>query len=180
MDYLTMTENMIIEEIINTGISSEDTILHLGAGYKEGSLLETLCEYWDLTPNDLLAGYFVGVDSSEDKISMLTKKFNSSSFIKSSFQEYMDNNSDVEFDWTILNGVFDEHLYGNNQYDYVFETIKRSLQTSNRGVILTINQNVSNSFAYSSVFIFTHLISTYSKVFVKKFEDDSYIFSILK
>lgn len=173
-----MIKTDIIDEIINCGITSEDTILNFGAGYKEGLLIDTLCEYWGVEQSDF--SFFVGIDVNSDSIQTLSKKFINSEFWNSSMQEYLDNIGEQKSDWCIATGVFNEYLYGNNQYDYVFQTISRCLEVSNKGFIFTLNQNISDSFSYSSVFIFAHLISNHSKVFVKKFENNSYIFCILK
>lgn len=173
--------NELIDEILNSGIESEDTILHLGVGFKDGELLETLSSYWDIDAKDFLSnGSYIGVDVNPSITSKLNSKFKTDAFITDSFQNYLDVNPTDEVDWTILTGVFNNNDYENNQYDFLFETLKRCMETSQNGVVFTLNPYLSNGFSYSVVFIFTHLISTYSKVFAKKLSESSYIFTIIK
>lgn len=173
--------NEFIDEILNSGIGSEDTILHLGAGFKDGALLETISNYWDVDTKDFLSnGYYFGVDANPSVTSILNSKFKTDVFITDSFQNYLDVNDTQEVNWTILTGVFNNNDYGDRQYDFLFETLKRCMETSANGVVFTLNPYISNEFSYSIVFIFTHLISTYSKVFAKKLTESSYIFTILK
>lgn len=173
--------NELLNEILNSGIGSSDTILHLGAGFQDGALLETLSDYWDIDTEDLVSdGYYSGVDVNPSITSKLNSKFKTDTFITDSFQNYLDTNPTLEPHWTILTGVFNNNDYGDRQYEFIFETIERCMEKSGNGVVFSLNPTVSNDFSYSVVFIFTHLISTYSKVFAKKLTESSYIFTILK
>lgn len=173
-----MIKTDIIDEIINCGVSSEDNILQLGVGYKDGSLLHRLCEYWDTKPTEF--GSLTGVDVDLNKIETLSEIFSGGRFLEKSMQEYLDTVENNTFDWCILTGVFDEYLYGDLQHSFVFKTVSKCLELSENGVIFTLKINVSDDFSYNPVFIFADFVNTHSTVFAKKIEDNSYIFCILK
>ena len=178
-----MIDKKIIEEniIVQHKISSLDSVLHLGVGYKNGIVLDSFCEYWDITDSEL--DTFTGVDVDNFKINELSNKFTSSDFWNKSMQEFLDNlpTQETSYDWCILTGVFNEYLYGVMQHDFMLYTINRCLEISKNGVIFTFKENLTDEFKYNPIFIFSSLITTYSKVFVQKIEDDNnYIFSILK
>jgi hypothetical protein len=173
-----MDTTTMIEEIINCGITSESTILNFGVGYKNGELLKTLCDFWGLDYSDLRE--VTGVDADGDKVNTLSERFQNVNFVNSSMQEYLDNVTEEVHDWVVLTGVFDNNDYGDSQYDFILKTIERTLESSNSGVVFTLNLNPTETFSYNSVFIFASLITTYTNVFVKKFEDDNYVFCILK
>ena len=173
-----MIKTDIIDEIIHCGISSEDTILQLGVGYKNGSLLNRLCEYWDIKPTQL--NEITGLDVDSDKIELLSEIFSGIRFVKNSMQEYLDTVENNLFDWCILTGVFDKYLYDDLQHNFVFKTVNKCLELSENGVIFTLKINVSDEFSYNPVFIFADFVNTHSTVFAKKLEDNNYIFCILK
>lgn len=166
----------IIDEIVDCGISSEDTILQLGIGYKNGKLLETLTEYWGIKASELTD--ITGIDVNDEKIKKLSKKFTNVSFVKNTAQEYLDV-ADKKYDWHIVTGIFDEYMYDDLQHSFVLKTITRCLELSEHGVIFTLNKNIGDEFSYNPIFIYADLITNYSNVFSKKIEDN-YIFCILK
>lgn len=173
-----MIKTDIIDEIINCGISSEDTILQLGVGYKSGNLLEKLCDYWGLSTSEL--NYLTGVDVDPNKIDYLSETFSGTRFIKNSMQEYLDTVENNSFNWCVLTGVFDEYLYGDLQHSFVFKTVNKCLELSENGVIFTLKIDASEEFSYNPVFIFADFVNTHSTVFAKKIEDNNYVFCILK
>lgn len=170
-------EITIFDEIVNCGILEEDTILNLGAGHSNGKFLETLREY----NGTFEEGKVIAVDSNSSKVKMLTKKFKneSISLIENPLQDYLENEPTVN-DWTILTGVFDNNFYENQQYDFVTSVVDSSIQLSNKGVIFTIKENISESFKYSMIYFFTHFSNIYQRFTVKKFNDGNYIFCIFK
>ncbi len=173
-----MDTTTMIEEIINCGITSESKILNFGVGYKDGILLKTLCDFWGIDEIDLRE--ITGVDVNINKVNTLSDIFQNVNFSHSSMQEYIDNVTENDYDWTVFTGVFDNDNYGDEQHNFVLKTIELSMGISNTGVLFTLNLHPTENFSYNSVFIFASLITTYKTVFVKKFEDDNYVFCILK
>jgi hypothetical protein len=173
-----MIKTDIFDEIINCGISSEDTILQLGVGYKNGSLLYKLCEYWDLNSTEI--NKIIGLDIDPNKTESLSEIFSNIQFVKNSMQEYLDTVENNSFNWCILTGVFDKYLYDDLQHNFVFKTVNRCLELSENGVVFTLKVNVSDEFSYNPVFIFADFVNTHSTVFVKKLENNTYVFCILK
>lgn len=180
MDTLTMTnseELTIFDEIVNCGILEEDTVVNFGAGCKNGKFIETLVEY----NGTIQEGTLIAVEPESKRIKSLTKKFSNQNiiFLESSLQGYIDSEP-ISTDWVVITGVFDEHLYGEHQHDYVNSVLESAMQIVNKGVIFSIRKNITPEFRYSIIFLFNEFINTYRKVTTKKVDDDNYIFCILK
>ena len=180
MDTLTMTnsENLtIFDEIVNCGILEEDTVVNFGAGSKNGKFIETLVEY----NGTIQEGTLIAVEPESKKIKSLTKKFSNENilFLESSLQSYIDSEP-TSTDWVVITGVFDEHLYGENQYDYVESVVQNSMTICDKGVIFSIRRNIASDFNYSMLYFFVSFTNTYGKVTIKKVDDDNYVFCIFK
>lgn len=180
MGYLEMTnfeEITIYDEIVNCGILEEHSVLNFGAGDGKGKFIETLIEY-----NGLLEkGILTAIEPDPKKIKLLTKKFANEEvvFFETSLQSYIESEPENK-DWVVITGVFDDHLYGEQQHDYVDSVIKSSMELSNKGVIFSIKKNLSEEFSYSMIYFFMSFTNTYHKVTVKKVDDNNYVFCIFK
>lgn len=171
------TEISIFDEIVNCGILEEDSVVNFGAGHKDGQFLETLLEY----NGTFQKGLVKAVDPDPKKIKTLTKKFKDENleFFETSLQSYIDNEPEKS-DWIVLSGVFNSYLYGENQYDYVKAVIENCLPLSNKGIIVSIKENISEEFSYSMLFFFIYLDHTYGRFTYKKVLDGNHIFCIFK
>ncbi len=170
-------EITIFDEIVNCGILEEDSVLNLGAGHENGKFLETLKDY----NGKFEDGKILAVDINSSKIKMIEKKFKkeSISLFETSLQDYLESEPKL-VDWTILTGVFDNNLYGDLQYDFVTSVVDVSTKISNKGVVFTIQENISEEFRYSMIYFFTHFSNSYQRLTVKKFNDGNYVFCIFK
>ena len=180
MDTLTMTNSeplTIFDEIVNCGILEEDTIVNFGAGSKNGKFIETLVEY----NGTIQEGTLIAIEPESKRIKSLTKKFSNENilFLESSLQSYIDSEP-TSTDWVVITGVFDEHLYGENQYDYVESVVQNSMTICDKGVIFSIRRNIASDFTYSMLYFFVSFTNTYGKVTIKKVDDDNYVFCIFK
>jgi hypothetical protein len=180
MDTIIMTnidETTIFDEIINCGILDEDSVLNFGAGDESGKFIETYLEYTSITEH----GAFIAVDADVSKIEMLRDKFVDDNvlFTETSLQSYIDSESGKK-DWVVITGIFDKHLYGEFQHDYVTSVIENTMTIANKGVIFTLKPNLSDSFMYSTLYFFVTFTNTYGKVTIKKVNDNNYVYCIFK
>jgi len=168
---------IIVPEIIYNGISDEQSVLHLGAGYSDGDFIRVL-ESFEFTVK------YTGVDSNKEKIKKIKKELGSNkksyanSIIHSSMQEFIDSNESNFYEWTVITGVFDEIIYGEQQYEFIFNTVEICKQFSTTGVTFTLKEKPSEEFTYSIIYILARLFSTYNNVTVKKILNGNYIFSV--
>lgn len=175
---MTNTDEItIFDEIVNCGILEEDSITNFGAGFDDGKFLETLIEY----NGSLGEGLVKGIEPDSKKIKLLTKKFKNQNieFYETSMQDYIDTEPQSS-DWVIFTGVFDNHLYGEKQHDFVIASIESCLSMANKGIILSIKEEVSNEFVYSVPFFFSYVRYNYQRFTIKKVDDGNYIFCIFK
>lgn len=175
---MTNTEDItIFDEIVNCGILEEDSVVNFGAGDSNGKFLETLLQYNGSFGKDLITA----VEPDSKKIKSLTKKFADEEvlFLETSLQSYIDSEP-VPSDWVVITGVFDKNIYGESQYDYVDSVIQNSLNIVNKGVIVSLKQEISNEFKYSMLYFFVSLSNSYHKFTVKKFDSNNFIFCIFK
>lgn len=172
-----MDKISVFDEIINCGILEEDSVVNFGAGSNNGKFIETLIEY----NGSIQKGTFTAVEPDPKKIKTLTKKFLNEDilFLESSLQSYIDSEPQNS-DWVVITGVFDDHLYGEHQHDYVDSVIQSSIGIANKGVIFSIKEEMDTDFKYSIIYFFVSLRNTYEKLTLKKFSDGIYIFCIFK
>ena len=180
MDTTTMTnseEITIFDEIVNCGILEDDSIVIFGAGHQDGKFLETLIDY----NGTLGEGLITAVDPDKKRVKSLSKKFKGEriNYVELSLQEYIDGEN-LNKDWSVITGIFDNNLYGEQQYDFVTSIIESSMSISNKGVIFSIKENISEEFNYSMLYFFVEFANSYDKFTIKKCGEDNYIFCIFK
>lgn len=178
-----MTNN-ILEEIIYCGISTDESILHFGAGYSKGDFLSTLMDVYEQNIEDWKSNnLYRGIDVNKSKIKMLSKRYkptDENMFVGISLQEYLDVPFEKNYDWIVLTGVFDNKTYEQRQHDFVFQVVSESYEKSNTGVIFTLNRQPDETFEYSMISFFIGIMNSYNKFIVKRIDDNNYIFCIFK
>lgn len=174
---INMNDITIFDEIVTCGLLEEDTIINFGAGHQDGKFLETLLEYNGTFGEKLVTA----VDASSKKIRLLSKKFKNQniSLEEITIQDYLED-SRKKHDWSVITGIFDEYIYGEKQYDFVTNISNIALDNSNKGVIFTIKEKISDEFRYSMIYFLVHFSNTYEKFTIKKVKNDDYIFCIFK
>lgn len=170
-------EITIFDEIVNCGIMEEDSVVNFGAGCGGGKFLDTLMEYNGSFGENLITA----VDPDSKKIKILSKKFKGQnlSIEENSIQSFIED-TEIEYDWSVITGVFDNHIYGENQYDFVSMTVNTAYQKCKKGIVFTIKEILSEEFRYSMIYFFTEFSNSYQRFTVKKFNDGNYIFCIFK
>lgn len=167
----------IFDEIVNCGILEEDSIVNFGAGDSNGRFIETLLDY----NGSFEKGLVTAVEPDSKKVKELTKKFEQEEilFLETSLQSYIDSEPQNS-DWVVITGVFDNHSYGDLQYDYVDSVVQNSIQIANKGVIFSLKHEINEEFKYSMLYFFVSLSNSYDKFTVKKFDNNNFIFCIFK
>lgn len=170
-------EITIFDEIVNCGILENESVINFGAGHQDGKFLDTLREY----NGNLGENLVTAVEPDPKKIRVLSKKFKNEniSLEETTIQNYLEDNS-KKHDWVVITGIFDNYLYGEKQYEFVSNICKFALDSSNKGVIFSIKETLSENFKYSMLYFFVDFSNTYKRFTLKKFKDDDYIFCIFK
>lgn len=165
----------LFDEIVNCGILEEDSVVNFGAGDSNGEFLETLLQYNGFFEKERIKA----IEPDSKKIKNLTKKFTNQEieFFETSLQSYLDSEPSFS-DWIVITGVFDKHLYGEHQHDYVESVLENSIRIANKGVIFSIRKTLSSEFRYSIILLFNSFIEKYDKVTIKKIDNDNFIFCI--
>lgn len=150
---------ILSREILNFGIKKEDSILHLGSGFRNSVLFDYMFQLKSKSlVNDLKIKY-TSVDVNSDKNKIIFDKNNELEepidivLYNGSAQDYLDNNTS-EYDWVIITGLFDEILYGDKQFDFIDKVLSESLKNCKEGLILSFDLEKENNKQYIEDIIF--------------------------
>jgi len=155
-DYLfnqKIRNEILAREILNFGVRKEDSILHIGSGFRNSLLFDYLVQLKSkLLISDLNIQY-TSVDTNSE-ISDLILSMNNKlqepidvTLHTDSGQNYLDNNL-LEYNWTVITGIFDTIQYQENQYDFIDKVLGESLKYSKDGVIFTLDLEKENDKTY--------------------------------
>lgn len=167
----------LAREIIFCGIGPYESVLHFGACDKDLNFIKQLDELG-------LDIQYTAVDGKDEVNTLFTdfeplEKTHTWISIQESMQEHIDSIEDERYTWTIITGVFDKPIYSERQYQYIDTVIKSCLDFSDN-VIFTLKETHSETFEYSMLYLFSHLMSEYDTVTAKKIVDNQFIFHITK
>lgn len=167
----------LCRDILSFGIRPTERVLHLGCGDKQTNLLDNL-----QTLNPAL--FYLGIDIDFDVIDKLKEKYSdipTYSFDNTTIQNFLDftmhgREGNLEFEHTIITGIFDKPVYKEKQYIFISMVVKRCLQFCNQ-VIFTVDDYNYRDYNYSVLYVINNLISSFDNVkMIKKF--NKYIFCI--
>lgn len=99
-----------------------------------------------------------------------------------SMQDFI-SEMEVNYDTILITGIFDNIVYGEEQYNFIIKTIEECYKKSNKSVVFTLKQKPNDDFEYNVIYLFAVLSVSYENLVIKKFSDNGdnqYIFSILK
>ena len=167
----------LAREIIFCGIGPYESILHFGACDNELNFIKQLDEleldiqYTAVDTKDEVKTFFTDFQPMERTMQWIS--------IQESMQEHIDNIEDERYNWTIITGVFDKPIYSERQYQYIDTVIKECLKFSDN-VLFTLKETSSETFQYSMLYLFSHLVAEYETVTAKKLIDNQFIFHVTK
>lgn len=182
-EILGFRDQLLSREILSCGVNIDHSMLHFGAGYNNSMLFEYLT---NIVTNSLVqelnVKYFP-VDVNSEKINHIID-LNQTSNIEIhpttiDMQTYLDENRD-EFDWTIITGIFDKNLYGENQFQFIDKIVSETLNISKEGVIFTFDSSVDTTDEYSIENIIQYVQSIYSRYKVSRINEHNYVICINK
>lgn len=165
----------LAREIIFLGIGPYESVLHFGACDNDLNFIKQLDElgldiqYTAVDAKDEIKTLFTDIEPLEKTEPWIS--------IQESMQEHIDNIEDERYTWTIITGVFDKPIYSERQYQYIDTVLKSCLEFSDN-VIFTLKETSSETFQYSMLYLFSHLISEFDIVTSKKLKDNQFIFHV--
>jgi hypothetical protein len=177
MEQIEDNYGQLAREIIFCGIGPYESVLHFGACDNELNFIKQLDELQ-------LDIQYTAVDSKDEVKTFLTdfepmERTMPWISVQESMQEHIDNIDDERYNWTLITGVFDKPIYSERQYQYIDTVIKECFNFSDN-VIFTLKETFSETFQYSMLYLFSHLVAEYETVTAKKLKDDQFIFHVTK
>jgi hypothetical protein len=171
------TRNEILNRsILSLGIEENQSIIHFGCGSRNGSFAEYI--------QDIPVKY-LGIDANGDVIQKLNESIKSDrvSFKEETMQSVMDRTSEEKtiYDWSIVDGLLDKNLYGDNQYDFIDTIIRKCLILSDAGLSIIMDSTYTkDDDDYNQDFLSAYIASMYNKFTIMRMNEHQYIFSIYK
>jgi hypothetical protein len=175
-------------EILTNGIGRNHSILHLGSSYMNGMLFTYISDLYLHGKLDDLDIKYTGVDAKENNVKTLNdineelfQKVNFNSESKTA-QEFLDENRDsnINYDWTVITGIFDKNNYGNEQFKFIDTILSESLNLSKFGTIFTFDSMKENSKNYNIRILTSYLDSSYGRYKISKIDDNIYVICVYK
>jgi hypothetical protein len=171
-------------EILNCGVKKDDSILHLGSGFRNSSLFDYIFQLKSrsLVPDLDVKYTAVDVNSSKNEIistanSELEHPLNVLTHTDSA-QNYLDNNT-LEYDWTIVSGLFDTIQYEDDQFNFIDKILGESLKYSKEGLIISIDSEKQNDKNYIQD-ILTMIDESTPRYKISRLNEFDYIICIYK
>lgn len=167
----------LAREIIFCGIGPYESVLHFGSCDNDLNFIKQLDElqldiqYTAVDTKDEVKTFFTDFEPLERTMPWIS--------IQESMQEHIDNIEDERYNWTIITGVFDKPIYSERQYQYIDTVIKECLRFSDN-IIFTLKETSSETFQYSMLYLFSHLVAEYDTITAKKLIDNEFIFHVTK
>lgn len=177
MEQIDDNYGKLAREIIFCGIGPYESVLHFGACDNELNFIKQLDEleldiqYTAVDAKDEVKTFFTDFEPMERTMQWIS--------IQESMQEHIDNIEDERYNWTIITGVFDKPIYSERQYQYIDTVIKECLRFSDN-VLFTLKETSSETFQYSMLYLFSHLVAEYDTITAKKLIDNQFIFHVTK
>lgn len=170
-------KNEILNQtIFSLGIDEHHSIVHFGCGSRNKSFVK-------YAENKNIE--YVGIDIDEKVIEFFTSNCSKNNFFfkEDTMQNFIDDNfeTDVSYDWSIIDGLLDKNLYGDNQYEYIDTIIRNLLVVSNIGIIICFNsEQTSLDNYYNSDFITALISAIYNRFTILRINENEYMFCVYK
>lgn len=167
----------LAEEILLMGFNTEDRVLHFGVCDNNLNFIET-------AEKNNIGLYYLGIDvkNDVDELSEKYKDIPPYAFRKISMQKFIDDvmikyEGNIEFETTIITGVFDKPIYKEKQFIFISTIIERCLRFSNK-VIFIINDKDYYNYNYNILYVINNLLSSFNGVNFKKLDKNNYVFCV--
>jgi len=184
-EILRFRDQLLAREILSSGVNISDKIVHFGAGYKNQLIWDYLSAIKQQNLVQEMEVIYTAVDADPEAITAISKKNSDEQtgidlrLVNNTMQAFIDSNTD-EFDWSIVTGIFDKNLYGDEQFQFLDKIISSLLNSSKEGVIFTFDSSVEQSESYAISHIINYVSSLYNKYRINKINEENYIICIYK
>lgn len=182
---LNFRDELLAREILSCGIGKSDKILHFGSGFSDSLFFSYLS---DLKSQNLVPDLSVKYSAVDvevgclDKITELNSRLENPIDVElhnKSMQSFLDDNN-ADYEWTIITGIFNKNLYGENQFQFIDKMIAESIKISNEGVVFTFDIQDENDDSYSIQHIISYIDSVYTRYRISRINEKNYVICINK
>lgn len=162
--------------IMSLGIENGNKIIHFGCGSRDKSFLKFIKDEQIL---------YTGVDVNKNTIDECISITNSSNinFKEMSIQTFIDEESDniTEYDWSIVESIFDKNMYSDLQYEFIDTIIRKLLTLSNIGIAIVMDgRHTIDDDVYNTDFMSAFISSMYNRYTISRLNENQFIFCIYK
>jgi hypothetical protein len=173
----------LVDEIYKIGIKNDNSIIHFGAGHKNGEFILDLNTY--LNKNSMSVNY-VGVESENSKIEStidflvkndVQKQYQN--ILNATMQDYAVNNNET-YDFAIITGIFDKPKYGDQQLHFIHSTINELFRFTENSIIFTYNSSENTDQMYDLYYMSNYVHSNYSRFSAIRINEHEYLYCINK
>jgi len=184
-EILRFRDQLLAREILSSGVNISDKIVHFGAGYKNQLIWDYLSAIKQQNLVQEMGVIYTAVDADPEAITAISKKNSDEQtgidlrLVNNTMQAFIDSNTD-EFDWSIVTGIFDKNLYGDEQFQFLDKIISSLLTSSKEGVIFTFDSSVEQSESYAISHIINYVSSLYNRYRINRINEENYIICIYK
>jgi hypothetical protein len=184
-EILRFRDQLLAREILSSGVNISDKIVHFGAGYKNQLIWDYLSAIKQQNLVQEMEVIYTAVDVDAEAITAISKKNAEEQtgidlrLVNNTMQSFIDTNTD-EFDWSIITGIFDTNLYGEEQFQFLDKIISSLLNYSKEGLIFTFDSSKEKDENYGISQIINYVSSLYNRYRINRINEENYIICIYK
>lgn len=182
---IDVEQQIVIREILTCGINTSDKVVHFGSGYNDNSFFKYLVSLKDQNLIGTISLEYTAVDvdeSSNEKLNGIDTDNTLGAkieFVNSSMQEFLDENKNY-YDWSVITGLFDRNLYGDQQFQFIDKILDSCFNVSNNGIIFTFDVSKENDDTYTVRHIISYLESKFKRYRINKVNERYYVMCIYR
>ena len=173
----------LTDEIIDCGIVDGSSIIHFGAGHKNGEFLKNL--YDSITKRGISTKY-VGVEADSEKIKSTMENLLKSdvpttyqNIINAPMQDYIVDNTE-KYDFAVISGIFDKNVYEDNQFQFIHSVINEMFNFVEHSIIFTYNSYEHQEEMYNVHYINGYVHNNYNSYSIMRINEHEYLYCINK
>ena len=182
---IDLEQQIVVREILTCGINTSDKVVHFGSGYKDNSFFRYLMLLRDQNLIGSISMEYTSVDvekkvkesllqlSEQNTLGAQIETFNTS------MQEFLDENKKY-YDWSVITGLFDRNLYGDQQFQFLDKILDSCFNVSNNGIIFTFDVSKQNDDTYTVRHIISYIESKFKRYRINKVNENYYVMCIYR
>lgn len=184
-EIIKFRDQLFAREILSCGVGVMDKIVHFGSGYKNSLLWDYLSSIKTQNLVENFGVIYTAVDADAHSINEISRTNAENAtgidvrLINNTMQSFLDTNTD-EFDWSIVTGIFDKNLYGEEQFKFIDTMITNLLNISREGLIFTFDSSRESDESYNINLVIDYLSSIYNRYRINRINEENYVICIYK